>query len=570
MPGQGCPRGPFCSPQNNFAPAQGLGKLAWCALVLVVAFIDLLAQSSEAHGQRSRSNDLLQDQSVHREGFGSRLSSVVNLRGAARRKQRKTQPCPPLARRRLFAVRRLESDQIVDRPRLAEVIKSRESLRLVEGDWQAITFGRATAELFPAHDQLPDRQFSDVSHEVFANLESLPLAVRQSRSGQQFYFYLANSSPWRLRVRMQLSEVASEQAIKNIKSLSPAKFDFNNYDARNKLLTVDLMPYDLVGGWASRLGPIESYSFEYLDDVASDLRKRVFALQVKLQQAQQTGAMRVLSNPKFLADESNRSLIHGWEIGQQTPFRFQLLDDLAGQVATVKQHVAKRKSESAEVDMESMGAYLQIRSAADEVTWIRSQPITPTETGRLSISVWLRAQSETHQGAAMVPEVRLAIDGQTPTDDYYRFGAVGREPAGSLSSLGTKWKRFAVHFDDLPDSLTDLRIGFDVVGEGVVEVSQVDLYDRWFDNGDAKRITQLLASADEMLRNPANFDRCRRLLEEPWAVFLDDHFLLKPVPKSTQQPVPMFRPKVSQTSASKQAKITQQNAKSEAGTSLKR
>ena len=139
-----------------------------------------------------------------------------------------------------------------------------------------------------------------------------------------------------------------------------------------------------------------------------------------------------------------------------------------------------------------------------------------------------------------------------------------------MSSLETKWKRFAVHFDDLPSSLMDLRIGFDVVGEGVVEISQVELFDRWFDNGDAKRITQLLASADEMLRHPAQFDRCRRLLAEPWAVFLDDHFLLKPVSKNAQLPVPMFRPKVSDSSAAKQETGKQRNGESKASQSLKR
>ena len=84
-----------------------------------------------------------------------------------------------------------------------------------------------------------------------------------------------------------------------------------------------------------------------------------------------------------------------------------------------------------------MKTYLQIRSAADEVTWIRSQPIASPETGRLSISVWLRMLGNAEKSGQM-PEVRMAIDGQTPLDDYYRFGVVGRKPAGSSVSLGTQ------------------------------------------------------------------------------------------------------------------------------------
>ena len=312
-------------------------------------------------------------------------------------------------------------------PRLAEVIKSRDSLRLVEGDWQSITFERDTAGLLQAYGRRPDRQFTDVPHATFANLESLPLAVRQSRSGQQFYFYLANASPWRLRVRLQLTEDVLEQNLNSIKSFSQAEFDFESYDADAKVLTVDLAPYDLIGGWASTVVPIESYSFEYLDDVASDLRKRMFALQVKLQQAQQAGALRILSNPKFLANESNQGQIQGWEIGQQPPSRFRLRSDSGNQKTGSKQQVTQQVSKPAGDELDAITTYLQIRSSTDGVTWIRSQPIAPTETGRLSISVWLRVLS-TDEGNDKVPQVRMAIDGQSLWDNYYRFGVVGDKP----------------------------------------------------------------------------------------------------------------------------------------------
>ena len=580
MPGQGCPRGPLCSSQNNFASALWLGRLAQRALIIVITFSALVLQIPSVHGQQNQfSNDLFQAESIQLERRGTRRSSAINLRKSTRRNLRKNQPIPFLARRRVFALQRLEPGQITAHPRLAEVIKSRDSLYLVAGDWQAMTFERDTGGLFQAFGQLPDRQFNDVPHPTFANLESLPLAVRQSQSDHELYFYLANASPWHLQVRLRLSEEASEQTIKKIKSLSPLKLDFKTDDTDAKVLTIDLAPYDLLGGWVPESGPIESYSFKYVNDVASDLRKRVFALQVKLQQAQQIGSLRILSNPKFLASESkepNREPIHGWEIGEQSTSRFQLLQHAADKNALADRQSSKETNKSTDDVEKPMETYLQIRSSVDAVTWIRSQPILSTETGRLSISVWLRSFSGVAGETAAVPEIRMAIDGQTPTGDYYRFGAVGRESAGPLTSLGTHWKRFAVHFDDLPCSLTDLRIGFDVVGKGVVEVGDVELFDRWFDSGDAQRITQLLASADAMLRHPAQFDRCRRLLAEPWAEFLDDHFSLKPTPRSAQQPVPMFRPKVAQTSKpnttgkAKQDASEQQANESKAGQSLKR
>ena len=552
MPGQGCPRGPLCLLRNQLSPALWLGEASRLALIAVLVIVGLLVQSSKVHGQQNQfDDDLLQSGSVQREGFGSRRTSVFSTRRSDRRGLRRRQPGLSFARRRMFTLQRAESGQVVEHPQLAEVIKSRDSLRLLEGDWQAMAFERDTAGLFQANGRLADHHFNDVPHATFGNLESLPLAVRQGQADQKLYFYLANASPWRLRVRMQLPEGASGQAAKNIKSLSKDKFSLASNADGGKVLSIDLGPYGLIGGSTSELATIESYTFEYLDDVASDMRKRVFALQVKLQQAQQAGALRILSNPKFLASESetaSRGPIDGWEIGQQAPTRFQLFHSAGNQKNNVQQQVAKQASESADANERQLETHLQVRSFADEVTWIRSHPITPTETGRLSISVWLRLNqnSNAKAEAGKVPEVRMAIDGQTLTDDYYRFGVVAREPADSLKTLGTHWKRFAVHFEDLPCSLIDLRIGFDIVGEGVVEIGQVELFDRWFDNGDAKKITQLLASADAMLRHPAQFDRCRRLLAEPWAVFLDDYFLLKPIPKSAQQPVPMFRPKVAQ------------------------
>ncbi len=474
----------------------------------------------------------------------------------------------PLARRTWGPSQREEQRRIVSRPRLAEVIKSREFPSL-ESEWQSMSVEQDTAALFQVYEQLPDRQFRDVPHATFGNVDSLPVAVRQSQADQQLFFYLANASPWRLRVHLQLDQSVSKETVKEIESLLQSKSKFTSSPDNHKGLIVELAAYDLVGGTAAAFGPIESYTFEYLDDVASDLRKRVFALQVKLQQAQQAKSLPMLSNPEFVASDSVNGPIDGWEIGQQPTSRFKLLNDLKKQTSPAIQ----KNDPTVSSDLNQVQSYLQVRSVAEETTWVRSQPIKPTETGRLSISVWLRIPDG---DGTDVPEIRMAIDGRTPTQEYYRFGAVGRESAESSVSLAGQWKQFAVHFEDLPDSLTDLRIGFDVVGEGVVDIGPVELFDRWFDNGEAKAVTQLLASADAMLRQPAQFDRCRRLLEEHWAVFLDDHFSLTPVVKNAQQPVPMFKPSadaaanVAEATVDKTKDAKQKHAPSKAGPSLNR
>jgi hypothetical protein len=99
---------------------------------------------------------------------------------------------------------------------------------------------------------------------------------------------------------------------------------------------------------------------------------------------------------------------------------------------------------------------------------------------------------------------------------------------GSLSSdskanqVESWWKRFAVHFDDLPvEGISNVRIGFDLMGPGQVNIDNVQVFDRWFDENDAKAITQMLASTGPLLSKPATFDSCRRLLASYWPSFLD-------------------------------------------------
>jgi len=544
------PCGPSCLPRNFSAPAQWAGSASRCAVIAaVVTLLVLLMDVRIAYGQRIQlRRDSLQNETVQGEEF-FQFDSAVNSRWSNGSGLFKNHSRRSFTRRTLLASQRGEQRRMVSRPRLAEVIKSRDYPGLLERDWQSMTVGHDTAEIFQVYEQLPDRQFVDVPHAIYENLESLPVAVRQSQAGQRLFFYLANATPWRLRVHLQLTEEVSKETVEKIDSLLNTKTKFVSPPSDAKKLTVELAPYDLVGGSADRLGLVESYTFEYLDDVASELRKRVFALQVKLQQAQQAKPLNMLSNPRFLARKSTGGLIDGWEIGQQTPSRFKLLGDPAGKVSAskltkrvvtspaVKSQAVTKQTGQAVSNVKPVESYLQVHSVAEETTWVRSHPIKPTETGRLSISVWMRVPGD----AKEVPGIRMAIDGRTLDQEYYRFGAVGRGQADSLASVEGRWN-----------------------------IGRVELFDRWYDNSEARSITQLLASADAMLRQPAQFDRCRRLLSERWAVFLDENFSLKPIPKNTPQPVPMFRPKVADKSADKSNEPKQNNDASKAGKSLNR
>ena len=109
----------------------------------------------------------------------------------------------------------------------------------------------------------------------------------------------------------------------------------------------------------------------------------------------------------------------------------------------------------------------------------------------------------------------MAIEGQTRSSTYYRFGAIGAlAPDSGVNQIDNQWRRFAVHFDDLPaEDLIDLRVGFDLMGAGEVLIDNVRVYDRWLDDKDTTAMTQLLASAVELLSRPDGFESCRRIVD---------------------------------------------------------
>ena len=432
----------------------------------------------------------------------------------------------------LIRMQRLGPGQQFCRQRFIEAIKEQDSRLIIDGGWRSLASDWACQDLLEVFRQLPRQPLDNVSHQTNAEVDSLPIAVRQLKGNGNTVCYIANASPWPAKVKLEMSTgAASQQAA--IESFSQAKFIRSAEQAN--VVEVELPAFGLVGGLAGEAS-IKSFSFEWTREATADLRKRIFALQLKLQQSLRAPPIDSLSNPDFKSTPSSGSAIDGWEMGDQQETKFTVMQ-------SVDTPDSRQKRIAAKVD-----SYLRVEGESQSVSWIRSHPLRPTATGRLSISVLLRVpalKKSNASGVSAMPVIRVAVDGRSAKSDYYRYGVVGKglqqSPAKALASHG--WRRFAVHFDDLPDQLSDLRIGFDVVGDGVVHIAKVRLYDRWFDEKDARAITQLLASADIMSLQPTRLDRCRRLLEEYWAVFLNEYFSLQVLPRHANQRVPMFQKK---------------------------
>ena len=173
------------------------------------------------------------------------------------------------------------------------------------------------------------------------------------------------------------------------------------------------------------------------------------------------------------------------------------------------------------VDSFQGNSALRLRNPSDQYLWIRSNAFAVPETGRLSISVWLKLGKDQQKSP-----LRISVESDDRTHSYYRFAEVGTDSEERADNqLSDDWKQFAVHFDDLPERpISGLRVGFDLVGPGEVWVDNIQVFDRWLDENDAKAVTQMLASIGPLLHETETLERCRMILNGYWPTFLRRYF----------------------------------------------
>jgi hypothetical protein len=135
---------------------------------------------------------------------------------------------------------------------------------------------------------------------------------------------------------------------------------------------------------------------------------------------------------------------------------------------------------------------------------LRSNPFPAPKTGRISVAAWLRLRPGEPQ-----PPLRIAIEGLEEGREYYRFAAVGGLAGGR--PLTGEWSQFVLQIDDLDaGTVESLRVRFDLLGPGSVQLDDVRVFDLAFDEDQRNQIAQTLARIDHRARRrPA---RARRPL----------------------------------------------------------
>ena len=465
--------------------------------------VDALDQMNELFRGRKNPGDLF----AHRSGW-------VHFAQLEQEPPFRNQQNPLMRRQQLMPAGDL------NRRRFIERLFATDTQMLVDSSWAIPAVeGEQLTELGRVYSQLPSTRFADVlavdsdgTSEIPSR--SLPVVVRQVSTKDGAWFYAVNSSPWPINVRMQLNQtdadaaggVGVRQAFESISETLLNSDQLKPFDDGGKWFVAFSVPaWSLVAGRSNDAkAGLSAYSVEFPADADLQLKKRIYRLQSLLVRSTEAKPIDGLANPGFEAEvgeAASNSPLNGWTHGPGG--------------------VGAENVQRATSDAYQGASAIKLVNKDNVPVWIRSNEFSAPETGRLSVSAWLKME----QSDRPLP-LRISLEGKSGSTTYYRFGEIGNKLAtDKVDRAGSQWQRFAVHFDDLPiENLDRLRVGFDLMGPGSVMIDNVEIFDRWFDENDSKAITQLLATASTLLSTPATYDRCRRLLESYWPRFLTKHF----------------------------------------------
>jgi hypothetical protein len=372
-----------------------------------------------------------------------------------------------------------------EQQRFAESLAHYDTQLFADGGWLLPTTGQSD-DFFRTLGHLPDVKFELVTPQSGKST----ITARQRSSGGQWHAYLVNSSPWPIKVELVLSGPPAAPLRIFPETLLTQRRD----ESTQTLVSLELAPFGLaVLESTEELVRIADYRESIAESQGEALRARLRRVQERLVAAAAPRAWGALKNSDCNALPESEL---GWRYDQQQ--------------TGVKLEPEPGKPANSALHLQSSG----------QTVWVRSNELPVSETGRLSISAWIRIDPEQPQ-----PPLRISIEADSKLAEYYRFARVGSlaRDDESAEKIAGEWKQFVVHFDDLPIHTAErCRIGFDLMAAGDVWIDRVEVFDRWFDQNDTKALTQLVAAAGPLLRDQSSWDDCRTLLDSYWLKFLDE------------------------------------------------
>ena len=154
---------------------------------------------------------------------------------------------------------------------------------------------------------------------------------------------------------------------------------------------------------------------------------------------------------------------------------------------------------------------------------MRSEPFAAPQTGRLTISVWLK----TLDGVAQ-PQIRLALEGSPRFRPFSKLALLGGGPGAK--PIPSQWQQFIFEIDDLPpDVPPQLDFRVDLLGAGDVWIDHVQLFDLFFSDAEKIQLSKIITRAELQL-NSGRYGDCLYDLEGYWPRLLNAQVPLPVVP----------------------------------------
>jgi hypothetical protein len=378
-----------------------------------------------------------------------------------------------------------------NRRRFVHALATLDAQVILEGGWM-LPLGQEDAlrPIFDVYRRLPNGRFRTAGEDPRQPLpQAHPAVIRTLVHEGRTYVYVVNDSPWPVTLDVAL-DVPPTARLDGLGTLRPVAPLVRRDGAA--WWNVTLEPYDVVGAVvASPDATVRDARASFSPNITADLGRRIRELGARASSLAQPPPLDVLTNAGFESVPPPAGRIAGWVYG------------LNGNGAVALDANLPRGGERS----------LRVTSTGG-VVWTRSDPFEAPATGRLAVWVWLRVADSKNQ-----PPLRLAIEGRMAGKTYYRYAAVG---AGA-AALGAEWAPFVFHLDDIPATgLTDLRVGFDLMGPGEVWVDDVQLYHLSFDPNEQTELSKIIALASFRLGEGRVGD-CAHALAGYWPRFLVEH-----------------------------------------------
>lgn len=332
-----------------------------------------------------------------------------------------------------------------------------------------------------AFAQLPLSTFQTVHRDANSSV-----VIRQELGAAQPLAYLVNAAPWPVTVSVpEWRKGVGVESLSQLSTGQPWEVRQGDDGAEMLLPAYSLLVVRLDQPLSGK--DISTRDQEGVLETVKDIKDALFR---KLQQASKPKSWPYLINGDF---EEEEPTLKSWSTGVSEGQAIEV-DATLAHTGRQSLHLVNREG----------------------VLWLRSQPMVPVTTGRVSIAAWLRVHPQSTSRT-----VRLSIDAETTTGQkYYRFAEVKLDDQREA----TGWQAVAAHFDDLPEEgLKHFRIGLDLMQPGEFWIDSVHCFDRWFDANDQRILANRLGLMNYALEQRSQSFAAYQMLGDYWLNFLYEH-----------------------------------------------